>query len=150
MRTIARLIRTTWQLFRLRSIEQNELTMVTESQNRALFIFTTVTVVFLPLSFFTSYFGMNLVDVRETNLTQGGFWSICGTIAIATIVLTALAALQYQAHSIRKAVGWFHKRQVASLDQSTPMSHSTARSQKSRRMRNDAEVELSDMNAAQV
>ncbi|KAL8866196.1 MAG: hypothetical protein Q9174_006444, partial [Haloplaca sp. 1 TL-2023] len=40
-------------LFQLRSIEQNELAIVSDSQNKAVLIFTGVTIVFLPLSFFT-------------------------------------------------------------------------------------------------
>ncbi|KAI4209467.1 MAG: hypothetical protein LQ351_007598 [Letrouitia transgressa] len=43
-------------LFQLRSIEQNELAIVSDSQNKAILLFTGVTIVFLPLSFFTSYF----------------------------------------------------------------------------------------------
>jgi len=74
-------------LFHLRSIEQNELAMVTDDQNRALYLFTGITIVFLPLSFFTSYFGMNIADIRETDMEQGGFWKFCGAITAALILL---------------------------------------------------------------
>ncbi|KAL9000527.1 MAG: hypothetical protein Q9169_000820 [Polycauliona sp. 2 TL-2023] len=40
-----------------------------EDQGKAVMVFTIVTVIFLPLSFVSSYFGMNTADVR--NLQQG-------------------------------------------------------------------------------
>lgn len=36
-----------------------------EGQNTAMFVFTVVAVIFLPLSIVTSYFGMNTSDGRD-------------------------------------------------------------------------------------
>jgi Mg2+ and Co2+ transporter CorA len=47
-----------------------------ESNSKAIIIFTIVTVVFLPLSFVTSYLGMNSVDIREGTFNQSLFWMI--------------------------------------------------------------------------
>ena len=47
-----------------------------ESNTKAIIIFTVVTVVFLPLSFVTSYLGMNSVDIREGTFNQSLFWMI--------------------------------------------------------------------------
>ena len=41
------------QLFQLRTMEQNELAIIAESNNKAIVVFTVVTIIFLPLSFFT-------------------------------------------------------------------------------------------------
>ena len=41
------------QLFQLRTMEQNELAIIAESNNKAILVFTVVTIIFLPLSFFT-------------------------------------------------------------------------------------------------
>lgn len=41
------------QLFQLRTIEQNELAIIADSNNKAILVFTVVTIIFLPLSFFT-------------------------------------------------------------------------------------------------
>lgn len=61
------------QLFQLRTIEQNELAVAAESNNKAILVFTVVTTIFLPLSFFTSYYGMNLKGVVDTEHGQGYF-----------------------------------------------------------------------------
>lgn len=47
-----------------------------ESNSSAITIFTIVTVVFLPLSFITSYLGMNSVDIRNGTFHQSLFWAI--------------------------------------------------------------------------
>lgn len=78
------------KLFQLRSIEQNEMAIVAESQSSAILLFTTVTVVFLPLSFFTSYFGMNLRGVDDTDRTERYFWGVCGSIAIAMVAMLVM------------------------------------------------------------
>lgn len=42
-----------------------------DGQNKAVFVFTAVTIVFHPLSFFTSYFGgMNLDGIVNTPRTE--------------------------------------------------------------------------------
>ncbi|KAL9603603.1 MAG: hypothetical protein Q9219_001106 [cf. Caloplaca sp. 3 TL-2023] len=82
-------------LFQLRSIEQNELAIVGDSQNKAILIFTVVTTVFLPLSFFTSYYGMNLSTIVNTPRTEGYFWKLCGSIALAIVVIVSLGAFRH-------------------------------------------------------
>lgn len=62
--------------------------MLAESNNRAILVFTIVTIVFLPLSFFTSYFGMNLQGIVDTNRTERYFWTVCGTITIFIVGTT--------------------------------------------------------------
>ena len=86
------------QVFQQQNIELNELAIVADSQNSAILIFTTVTIVFLPLSFLTSYFGMNLRGVVDTTHNQTFFWRIC--IAFATALLGWVFIVAY-----KKAVG---------------------------------------------
>ena len=85
-----------WQLFQLRSIEQNELAIAADSQNKAIFIFTGVTIVFLPLSFFSSYFGMNLDGVVDTPRIETCFWKLCGSLSVVIIGLTAALVFRRQ------------------------------------------------------
>ncbi|KAL8681596.1 MAG: hypothetical protein Q9224_006841 [Gallowayella concinna] len=77
-------------LFQLRTIEQNELAIIAESNSRAILVFTCVTIIFLPLSFFTSYFGMNLKGVVDTNRTERFFWAVCGTVTVCVVGFTVL------------------------------------------------------------
>ncbi|KAI1326114.1 hypothetical protein F5Y16DRAFT_237599 [Xylariaceae sp. FL0255] len=71
------------------TVEQNDRSVVADTMNKAILVFTAITVVFLPLSFITSYLGMNLVDVRNTNLNQTEFWKWIGAAAFA-ISISAL------------------------------------------------------------
>ena len=83
-------------LFQLRSIEQNELAIVSDSQNKAILVFTGVTIVFLPLSFFTSYFGMNLHGIVDSNLNEKWFWRVCGTVALIIVLVVSLGAFRHR------------------------------------------------------
>ena len=47
-----------------------------EDHGKAILVFTVVTIVFLPLSFVTSYLGMNTTDIRNMGSTQTLFWEI--------------------------------------------------------------------------
>ena len=59
-------------------------------QSRSVFISTAITIIFLPLSFFTLYFGMNLTDIAKTVHTSRYFWVTAGpgitVIAILVIM----------------------------------------------------------------
>ncbi|KAL2872542.1 uncharacterized protein BJX67DRAFT_11888 [Aspergillus lucknowensis] len=67
---------------------------VTQSQSRAVMVFTIFTVIFLPLSFFTSLFGINAREWsgEPTNLTLGSMLTIAGPTSIAVIVSALLIA----------------------------------------------------------
>ena len=90
-------------LFQLRSIEQNELAIVSDSQNKAILIFTGVTIVFLPLSFFTSYYGMNLSSITGTERTEAYFWKLCGSIAFFIVLFVSLGAFRHRLKHIWRA-----------------------------------------------
>ncbi|KAL8692000.1 MAG: hypothetical protein Q9218_002892 [Villophora microphyllina] len=77
-------------LFQLRTIEQNELAIIAESNNKAILVFTVVTTVFLPLSFFTSYFGMNIKNTSAILNDQGYFWAVCGSITLVIVAFTMI------------------------------------------------------------
>ena len=84
------------QLFQLRSIEQNELAIIADTQHKAIFVFTGFTIVFLPLSFFTSYFGMNLKGIINTDRTEEYYWKVCGSVAFGIVLLVCLYAFRYR------------------------------------------------------
>jgi len=97
-------------LFQLRSIEQSEMAIVSDSQGKAILVFTGVTIVFLPLSFFTSYFGMNLTGIANTSLDETYFWKVCGVCSFLIVILVTLGAFRHNLRSLarrkmRKAQG---------------------------------------------
>ena len=97
-------------LLQFRVLEQQELAIsqrhiATQQQNlaieeakssrvqlRSIMIFTAITIIFLPLSLFTSYFGMNLTDITKTSHDSKYFWLIAGpvsgTVVLASFVIT--------------------------------------------------------------
>ena len=87
------------KLFQYKTLESNELATIAESRNSAIYIFTIVTVIFLPLSFFTSYFGMNIQGIANTNKTQSDFWAICGTLTVAIVGSTIILAARHWIHA---------------------------------------------------
>lgn len=61
-------------------------------QSRSVMIFTAITIIFLPLSFFTSYFGMNVTDIVHTAHNSRYFWLVAGpTSGSIVIIVFALA-----------------------------------------------------------
>ncbi|KAF2834473.1 hypothetical protein M501DRAFT_944113 [Patellaria atrata CBS 101060] len=95
-------------LFQLRSIEQNERAIVADSQNNAVLVFTGVTIIFLPLSFVTGYFGMNLQGVVDTTKSEQYFWIICGSVSVVIIIVVSLLLLRgrFQYRFRREGMIW--------------------------------------------
>ncbi|CAN9288774.1 unnamed protein product [Alternaria alternata] len=64
------------------------------TQGRAVMLFTIVTVIFLPLSFFTSYFGQNVKELTgdENNRSAWQLWLVATPITVVVIVVALLIA----------------------------------------------------------
>jgi Mg2+ and Co2+ transporter CorA len=77
-----------------KSKARQSISIRTESNEKAILIFTVVTVIFLPLSFVTGYLGMNVEDIRNLSKTQSLFWVISMpiTFVIGTIVLLLMGS----------------------------------------------------------
>jgi hypothetical protein len=67
-----------------------------QTQSRYMIVFTAITVVFLPLSFLTSYFGMNVSDFLGGKYNSLYFWAISGPLSTG-IILTVFVAARYGA-----------------------------------------------------
>ncbi|KAH6616338.1 hypothetical protein C7974DRAFT_427340 [Boeremia exigua] len=63
-----------------------------EGNSKAILIFTLVTIIFLPLSFVSSVFGMNTIDVRDMESTQTLFWAVALPVTAVVGGLSMLAA----------------------------------------------------------
>ncbi|CAI7674542.1 unnamed protein product [Penicillium pancosmium] len=81
---------------------------VTQNQSRSVMVFTIFTVIFLPLSFFTSLFGINAREWsgEATNLTLATMLEIAAPASFAIIGLSLLMAFS---EKLRGAVRKFHK-----------------------------------------
>ena len=65
-----------------------------DSHSKAIFLFTMVTVLFLPLTFVAGYFGMNLSGISGSNSTPAHFWAIGAPLTFGSVVLCSAVALK--------------------------------------------------------
>ncbi|KAK8160731.1 hypothetical protein IWX90DRAFT_488186 [Phyllosticta citrichinensis] len=91
-----------------------------EDHGKAIFVFTVVTKIFLPLSFVTSYFGMNFVDLRETNWSQNMFWAVAGPTTFA--IVTTVLIIAYKTEQLKDILGSIitrkrQRRQLKAVDE---------------------------------
>lgn len=84
---------------------RHDIGVTEEGNSKAIFVFTLVTIVFLPLSFVSSVFGMNTVDVRDMESSQWLFWAIAIPVTAAVGATSLLAAYggPVWAQSLKKA-----------------------------------------------
>ncbi|KAJ5387319.1 Mg2+ transporter protein CorA-like/Zinc transport protein ZntB [Penicillium cosmopolitanum] len=79
-----------------------------EDHGKAISVFTIVTVIFLPLSFVTSFLGMNTTDIRDTDNTQILFWVVSLSLTALITGLSLLIGLK--GNEIQEFIysrGWF-------------------------------------------
>ncbi|KAI0538336.1 hypothetical protein GGR58DRAFT_468607 [Xylaria digitata] len=76
----------------------------TSQQGRVIMLFTIVTIIFLPLSFFTSYFGQNVSDITgdEGNPTSIELWRYGAPISIVVILAALLVACYIAKLNLRR------------------------------------------------
>ncbi|KAL8679558.1 MAG: hypothetical protein Q9186_004152 [Xanthomendoza sp. 1 TL-2023] len=63
-----------------------------DRQEAAIVVFTIVTIIFLPLSFVSSFFGMNTTDIRDTKYPQWIFWASALPLTIAVVGIALFVA----------------------------------------------------------
>jgi len=71
-----------------------------ENNGNAIIVFTIVTIIFLPLSWATSYLGMNTIDVRNLEQGQWLFWTIA--LPVTTVVIGLAVLVVLKGESIRE------------------------------------------------
>ncbi|KAF1957180.1 hypothetical protein CC80DRAFT_491984 [Byssothecium circinans] len=76
----------------LRDQLKESMEILEEDHGKAIMVFTTITTIFLPLSFVTSFFGMNTVDIRDTNRTQRFFWVIAVPVTASIVGIAVFIA----------------------------------------------------------
>lgn len=63
-----------------------------EDNSKAIIVFTVVTIFFLPLTFVTGFFGMNVVGINPTTSTVKHFWVIALPITFGVVFSCLFAA----------------------------------------------------------
>jgi hypothetical protein len=92
----------------LREQLKQSVEILEEDHGKAILVFTMITTIFLPLlvsliitcqlrlirssSFVTSFFGMNMSDIRNTDSTQGFFWAIAIPVTAGVVLAAILLA----------------------------------------------------------
>ncbi|KAM3423144.1 hypothetical protein BST61_g597 [Cercospora zeina] len=73
-----------------------------DRQEAAILVFTIVTIIFLPLSFVSSVFGMNTVDIRDMAQGQWAYWA-----AAAPLTIIVVGVSLWFAGAFDNASSWF-------------------------------------------
>jgi hypothetical protein len=89
-----------------------------EDHGRAILVFTVVTIIFLPLNFVSSFFGMNTQDIRDMTATQSLFWLVA--ICVTAGVLGASIFLAFQGGDILERLHlWLDARRERTANATT-------------------------------
>jgi len=83
------------QLQNLTTLEQrarHRIEVREEDNSKTIFVLTVIAAIFLPLSFITSYLGMNTADIRDMDKSQTIFWIVSVPTTVVVLVLALLAA----------------------------------------------------------
>lgn len=100
------------------AIQNVELVETLQDDNsKAIFIFTMVTVLFLPLSFVAGFFGMNVGGISGTNSTVLHFWAIALPLTFGLIILCGVVGVKGEDTYFAFARLWRHTRRGLLLGQ---------------------------------
>ncbi|ETN43521.1 uncharacterized protein HMPREF1541_02680 [Cyphellophora europaea CBS 101466] len=66
-----------------------------EDNNKAIYVFTAVTVIFLPLTFVAGLLGMNTKEIRDTKDSQWLFWAVAMPFTACVLVI-CIGIVQYK------------------------------------------------------
>ena len=89
-----------------RFLAAQSISLKEENNSKAILVFTVTTIIFLPLSFVTSYLGMNTSDLRSTSSRQSIFWIVGVPLTLIilglALVLAFFRSLQQRALRVMK------------------------------------------------
>ena len=96
---------------KLLAIQNVELVETLQDDNsKAIFIFTMVTVLFLPLSFVAGFFGMNVVGISGTTSTVSHFWEIAIPLTFGLVFLCGVVGVKGEDTYFAFARVWRHTK----------------------------------------
>ncbi|KAL9102114.1 MAG: hypothetical protein Q9163_002698 [Psora crenata] len=95
------------------SIENVQLVETLQDDNsKAIFLFTMVTILFLPLSFVAGFFGMNLQGITDTTRDVWHFWKVALPLTAGIIGLCTVVAIKGEDTYFVSARLWRYLRRV--------------------------------------
>lgn len=65
-----------------------------DDNSKAIFVFTIVTILFLPMSFVASFFGMNVIGINATATTLKHFWVVSLPLTFGVVIPCSIIALK--------------------------------------------------------
>ncbi|KAF2400986.1 hypothetical protein EJ06DRAFT_530070 [Trichodelitschia bisporula] len=99
------------EAWHFRMVESNK-----DRQEKAALAFTTVSVLFLPLTMLASLFGMNTKDIRNLNEGQWVFWVTAGPMSVIGIMIWLVYLGSFKGW-MRGAYRWRQRRQRRQIGQ---------------------------------
>lgn len=94
------------------SLEINE-----EDHGKAIMVFTIVTIIFLPLSFVTSFLGMNTTDIRDMGSSSWLFWAIA--VPLTSVTMGSVLYIGYNGDELRDTFSSLYRIVAGKQDRST-------------------------------
>jgi Mg2+ and Co2+ transporter CorA len=82
-----------------------------EDHGKAILVFTIVTIIFLPLSFVSSFFGMNTTDIRNMTSNQGIFWIVSMSLTVGVVGFAVFLAF-YGTTLLEMFMTWKANRKI--------------------------------------
>jgi len=65
-----------------------------DDNSKAIFVFTMVTILFLPMSFVAGFFGMNVVGLSAETTTLKHFWTVSLSLTFGIVIPCTMIALK--------------------------------------------------------
>lgn len=97
-----------------------------EDHGNAILVFTVVTIVFLPLNFVCSFFGMNVSDIRSMTQTQSLFWIVAACVTTGVVFASVFVAFN-GGTMMERFVSWKEgRRHVRPRTTTAPAASSTS------------------------
>ena len=87
------------------TLTTNYILVSNEDNTKAIIVFTTVTVIFLPLNAVSSVLGMNVVDIRSTTRGSSLFWEIAIPVTFAVLILCLIVVKIRLKFKLRRRLG---------------------------------------------
>ena len=94
-----------------------------EDHGKAILVFTVVTIVFLPLNFVSSFFGMNFSDIRNMAQSQSLFWAVA--LCVTAGVVSASLFLAFSGGDILERLIVWRDARREKRPSTTPMPKQT-------------------------